>query len=268
MNNGGKRPTSILDLNWERAGSGSTVSTLFLHPKPLFQVGHLCAPHAFVPGKSTPSLILLLSQQPTFFWQHLYETIQILLLLTFGFEPVHLPVCGCHSLNLQTKQKLHGGRTAWCSSIASCIESSVCVCWRGCVGGWGLIPFEMISPLFRSLHHWGPQSFVLSSYVLCFPPCFSFDWKSKLAYYPHHPHTQTHNSKTRGDTKVNIVVRGMSFPHHQSMEARSQGRASSSAPPMWKEALGGARSWQSTKVEVQIEELDGSLIFLEPKAAG
>lgn len=101
----------------------------------------------------------------------------------------------------------HSEKTARCSNI---LLSTVGLGTMKLVyGRGGVIPSEMISPLFRSLHHWGPTSFVLFFHSLYFLLCFSFDWKSKYVYPPtnthRHTHTQTSVRKEEIE-KVNSAV--------------------------------------------------------------
>lgn len=130
----------------------------------------------------------------------------------------------------------------------------VCVCVT-------IIPFEMISPLFRSLHYWGPPSFVLSPLSLYFLLCFSFHWKSKLAY----PHTQQWREEIEKSTSPAIIqrcplggrgVRGLSLPIVQPWRPET-GEGFQLLPPD-NGPLGGGQDWQSiTRALVQIEGVKG-----------
>lgn len=134
----------------------------------------------------------------------------------------------------------HSEKTARCSNI---LLSTVGLGTMKLVyGRGGVIPSEMISPLFRSLHHWGPTSFVLFFHSLYFLLCFSFDWKSKYVYPPtnthRHTHTQTSVRKEEIE-KVNSAVPledGMSevcLAHCPASEARNRAGFTASAPRQW-----------------------------------
>lgn len=74
---------------------------------------------------------------------------------------------------------------------------SVCVC---------IIPFEMISPLFRSLHHLRPSIFCPLLSLAVFPSVFFLKDQigSPHTHMCQHIHTYTPSEK-RGDRKVNIA---------------------------------------------------------------